>query len=74
MCGLRLRSSVFGFRSGSAAGVFGLAIVQQIIGPRSPLGSELVQTALVVGVANGVLAPLALPVQRWCLSIKRVVV
>lgn len=60
--------------AGSALGVFILAVVQQIIGPRAPLGSELVQTALVVGIANGVLAPLALPVQRWCLGIKRVVV
>lgn len=60
--------------AGSALGVFALAIVQQIIGPRATLGSELVQTALVVGLANGVLAPLTLPVQRWCLGIKRVVV
>lgn len=60
--------------AGSALGVFVLAVVQQVIGPRAPLGSELVQTALVVGIANGVLAPLALPVQRWCLGIKRVAV
>ena len=60
--------------AGSALGVFALAVVQQVIGPRAPLGSELVQTALVVGIANAVIAPLALPVQRWCLGIKRVVV
>ncbi|MSY11683.1 MAG: rod shape-determining protein MreD [Actinobacteria bacterium] len=59
--------------AGSAVAVFGLAIVQQIIGPRAPLGSELVQTAMVVGIANGLIAPLALPVQRWCLGIKRVI-
>jgi rod shape-determining protein MreD len=59
--------------AGSALGVFGLAIVQQVVGPRGPLASSLVQTALVVGIANGLLAPLAMPVQRWCLGIKRVI-
>ena len=60
--------------AGSALGVLGLAIVQQVVGPRAPLASSVVQTALVVGVANGVLAPLALPLQRWCLVLKRVIV
>lgn len=58
---------------GSAVGVFGLALAQQIVGPRGPIPSSIVQTALVVGIANGLLAPLALPVQRWCLGIKRVI-
>lgn len=58
---------------GSSVGVFGLAVVQQIVGPRGPLSSSLVQTAIVVGIANGILSPLAVPVQRWCLGIKRVI-
>jgi hypothetical protein len=28
---------------------------------------------MVVGIANGLIAPLALPLQRWCLGIKRVI-
>lgn len=58
----------------SAVGVVVLAIVQQIVGPRAPLSAAVVQTAVVVGIANGILAPLALPLQRWCLGIKRAVV
>jgi rod shape-determining protein MreD len=58
----------------SALGVVGLEIVQEVIGPRVPFTSRIVQTALVVGIANGLLAPLALPLQRWCLGIKRVIV
>lgn len=59
--------------AGSAVGVFGIAIVQQVVGPRGPMSSSLVQTALVVGIANGILAPAALPVQRWCAGIKRAI-
>jgi len=59
--------------AGSALGVFGLAMLQQVFGPRAPLSSSLVQTALVVGIANGILSPLTVPVQRWCLGIKRVI-
>lgn len=58
----------------SAGGVFVFAFVQYIVGPRAPLSAAVLQTAIVLGVANGVLAPLALPVQRWCLGIKRAVV
>lgn len=58
----------------SALGVFGLAVVQQIIGPRAPIESSIVQTAFVVGMVNGILAPLAMPLQRWCLGLKRVIV
>lgn len=57
----------------SAVGVFGLAVVQQVVGPRGTISPTIVQTALVVGIANGLLAPLALPLQRWCLGIKRVI-
>lgn len=58
----------------SAAGVFLFAFVQYVVGPRAPLDSSLVQTAVVLGCANGILAPLAMPLQRWGLAIKRVVV
>lgn len=58
----------------SALGVFGLAVAQQVIGPRAPVESSIVQTAFVVGIANGLLAPLVTPVQRWCLGLKRVIV
>jgi len=58
----------------SALGVFGLAVVQQIVGPRAPIESSIVQTALVVGIVNGIFAPIAMPIQRWCLGLKRVIV
>ncbi|MFM8529958.1 MAG: rod shape-determining protein MreD [Ilumatobacteraceae bacterium] len=58
----------------SAGGVVVFAMVQYVVGPRAPITVSIVQTAIVLGAANGILAPLALPVQRWCLGIKRVVV
>ncbi|MEY4373057.1 MAG: hypothetical protein RL219_1826 [Actinomycetota bacterium] len=58
----------------SALGVFGLAVVQQIVGPRAPIESSIVQTAFVVGIVNGIFAPIAMPIQRWCLGLKRVIV
>ncbi len=58
----------------SALGVFGLAAAQQVVGPRAPVESSIVQTAFVVGIVNGLLAPISVLVQRWCLGLKRVIV
>ena len=58
----------------SAAGVLGLALTRQFVGIEGQIQSQLIRSAVVVGVVNGVIAPLALPVQRWCLGIKRVIV
>jgi rod shape-determining protein MreD len=58
----------------SAAGVLGLGVAQQFIGADAALTSGIVRTALVVGIVNGLLSPVALPVQRWCFGIKRAIV
>jgi rod shape-determining protein MreD len=58
----------------SAAGVVGLALTRQFVGTEAQIQSSLIRSAVVVGVVNGVIAPLALPVQRWCLGIRRVIV
>ena len=60
--------------AGSTLGVFGLAVAQQVIGPRAPVESSIVQTAFVVGIVNGLLAPISIPIQRWCLGLRRVIV
>jgi len=58
----------------SALGSIGLAVVGAFVGLEGQIQPDLVRTALIVGAVNGVLAPLAMPVQRWCLGIRRVIV
>jgi rod shape-determining protein MreD len=57
----------------SAAAVFGLAAIGTFVGLDNLIQPRLIRTALVVGVIDGLLSPLAVPIQRWCLGIKRVV-
>jgi rod shape-determining protein MreD len=57
----------------SAAGVIGVAFVGTFVGLDGLIHPDLVKTAIVVGVINGLLAPLVMPVQRWCTGVKRVV-
>ena len=57
-----------------ALGVLLLAIVEQVLGPKGPFPRDILTAMLVMGVTGGVLAPLVVPVQRWCLGIKRKIV
>lgn len=41
------------------------------VGVEGWLSTRLVKVAIVVAVTNALLAPLAVPVMRWCLAIKR---
>ena len=51
-----------------------LAIAEQILGPKGPFPRDIVGSMLVMALTGGVIAPLAVPVQRWCLGIKRKIV
>jgi rod shape-determining protein MreD len=57
-----------------AAGVLLLAILEQILGPKGPFPKDMVASMLVMGVTGGVIGPIVMPVQRWCLGIKRKIV
>jgi len=58
----------------SAAGVGGLALVSQFISLEGRIPADLVRDALAIGTINGLIAPLVMPVQRWCFGIKRAIV
>lgn len=58
----------------SAAGVAGLALVNQFISLDGRMPPGLVRDALAIGTINGLIAPLVMPVQRWCFGIKRAIV
>jgi rod shape-determining protein MreD len=58
----------------SAGAVIGLAVAGTFVGLEGAFQSGLFRTAIIVGLIDGVLAPLAMPVQRWCFGIKRAIV
>ncbi len=58
----------------SVFGSVGVALAGAFVGLEGQIQPGLIRTALIVGAINGVLAPAAMPVQRWCLGIKRVLV
>lgn len=57
--------------AGSALGVVLFAALGTIVGEQGWVDSGLIKVALVVGVVNGLLGPLMLPVQRWMLRLTR---
>jgi rod shape-determining protein MreD len=55
----------------SALGEIAFPLGQALIAQEPWVGHRLWQVAIVVGAANVVLAPAALPVARWCLRVPR---
>ena len=58
----------------SALGTVLYPVVAMMVGIDGLLTSHVIRTAIVVGVVNAVLAPLFMPVMRWCLAIKKGVI
>ena len=56
---------------GSAVGVLLFAVLGTLIGEPGWIQPGLLRVALVVGVVNGLLGPLMLPIQRWTLRLKK---
>lgn len=52
----------------SAAAVIGYALLGSIVGESGLIGGQMLVVALLVGVINAVLAPLAAPLMAWALS------
>jgi rod shape-determining protein MreD len=57
----------------SSVGEIAFPLGQALIAQEPWVGHRLWQVALVVGAANLVLAPVALPIARWCLRVPRAV-
>ncbi len=54
--------------AGGVVGTVVFAAIGELLGRVGPAPATLATTALVVGVCNGALAPLVLPVARWALD------
>jgi len=57
----------------SALGVIGIAVASIFVGLDVEIPPNIIRNAIVIGCINGILAPLAMPIQRWCFRIKRVI-
>ncbi len=51
----------------SAATVVGYALIGELVGQRGLVDVEMLRVAVLVGLLNGALTPIALPVVRWAL-------
>jgi len=57
--------------AGSVVGVVLFASIGTLVGEPGWVDRRLLRVALVVGVVNGILGPLMLPLQRWMLTLRR---
>lgn len=60
--------------AGSALGVVLFATIGTLVGEPAWVDKRMIKVALVVGLVNGLLGPLMLPVERWMLRLRRDVV